>query len=73
MKLFAGVVIWLDIIASVTTGTAPRLLSLHPFALSPGSQIQLENIMGCQDWPMIQIARIAALHEYKYQALQDGL
>ncbi|KAH8733612.1 fungal-specific transcription factor domain-containing protein [Ilyonectria robusta] len=72
MKLFVGVVIWLDIIASVTTGTTPRLLSLHRFVLSPGSQIQLENIMGCQNWPMLQIARIAALHEYKYQALRDG-
>ncbi|KAH6987660.1 fungal-specific transcription factor domain-containing protein [Ilyonectria sp. MPI-CAGE-AT-0026] len=71
-KLFVGVVIWLDIIASVTTGTTPRLLSLHPFVLSPGSQIQLENIMGCQNWPMLQISRIAALHECKYQALRDG-
>jgi hypothetical protein len=34
-------------------------------------QTRLENIMGYQDWAMLQIGRISALHEHKTQALQQ--
>lgn len=67
-----GVVIWLDIISCVTTGKSPRLLSVHDDAISASSQIQLENIMGCKNWVMLQMSNIAALQEHKTRATRDG-
>ncbi|KAM3086485.1 hypothetical protein ACMFMG_000618 [Clarireedia jacksonii] len=68
----AGVVAWLDIVSCVSTGQSPRLLHLHPAALSPLSHVQLENTMGCYNWAMIQIGRISALHEKKMEGIRNG-
>lgn len=68
-----GVVIWLDIISCITTGKPPQLQSVHNDAISPHSPIQLEYIMGCKNWAMIQIARIAVLQEDKMKATHDGI
>jgi hypothetical protein len=67
-----GVIVWLDVVSSITTGKSPRLLSFHPHAVSCSSAIKLENIMGCRNWAILQIGRISALHENKTQALQQG-
>ena len=68
----SGVVIWLDVLSSITNGKSPRLLSHHPHAIPCTSAIKLENIMGCKNWAVLQIAQIAALHELKTQALEQG-
>ncbi|ELR04433.1 hypothetical protein VC83_02185 [Pseudogymnoascus destructans] len=36
------------------------------------SQTQLKDIMGCKNWVMLQIGRIAVLHADKLQALRQG-
>jgi hypothetical protein len=71
-KFLGGTLMWLDIISAITSGTAPFLLSYHSSVLASDSQTQLENTMGCQNWIMLQIGRIAALHEHKMQTLQQG-
>ncbi|PQE28040.1 regulatory protein [Rutstroemia sp. NJR-2017a WRK4] len=68
----AGVVAWLDIVSCVSTGQSPRLLHLHTSALSSVSHVQLENIMGCNNWAMIQIGRVAALHEKKVEGIRNN-
>ncbi|EXJ89132.1 hypothetical protein A1O3_02196 [Capronia epimyces CBS 606.96] len=72
LRFLAGTMVWLDIASSVTVGTTPYLLSCHCSLLAPTSQTRLENVMGCENWVMLQIGRIAALHEHKTQALQQG-
>ncbi|KAI8625187.1 fungal-specific transcription factor domain-containing protein [Xylariaceae sp. FL1651] len=64
-RFLGAVVPWLDIIASITTGNAPKLLSYHDDAIAPNSQTKLEHVMGCRNWAMFQIGRIAALHTHR--------
>lgn len=71
-RFLSAVVLWLDIISCITTGRSPRLLSVHSDTLSPSSQIRLENIMGCENWVVLQMGRIAALQEYKTQASHNA-
>ncbi|KAG5939429.1 hypothetical protein E4U53_007806 [Claviceps sorghi] len=62
MRFISSAVLWLDILGSVTKGSEPRLLSTHPMDLGPASGIRLDEVMGCQNLVMAQIARISALH-----------
>jgi len=71
-RFLAGTLIWLDITSSITAGTAPHLLPYHSRVIASNSWTKLEDIMGCKNWVMLQIGRIAALHEHKTQALQRG-
>jgi hypothetical protein len=71
-RFLAGTVIWLDITYSITAGTAPYLLSHHISVLASHSQTNLEDIMGCKNWVLFQIGRIATLHENNVQALRQG-
>ena len=71
-RFLSGTMIWLDITSSIMAGTAPHLLPHHFSVFASNSQTKLENIMGCKNWLMLQIGRIAALHERKTQALQQG-
>ncbi|KAF2489243.1 hypothetical protein BU16DRAFT_472257 [Lophium mytilinum] len=68
----AASLIWLDILSSITAGTAPYLQSFHFRVVTPDSQINLKKVMGCQNWVILQIGRIAALHENWTQALDNG-
>lgn len=63
-RFMGGTVIWLDILASITAGTTPRLTSYHLGVIGANSQTKLESIMGCRNWVMIQIGRISALYAY---------
>jgi hypothetical protein len=63
---------WLDIISTVTAGSAPKLQLYHFRDLAASSQTKLENIMGCENPVMVQIGRISALHERRTQVLQQG-
>lgn len=71
-KFMGGVILFLDTISSITTGTSPTLLEYHPHALSSSSHIKLDNIMGCSNWALVQIGRISAIHELKMQMLQNN-
>jgi len=72
-KFLNGILISLDITYSITAGTAPRLLHYHSTVLASNSQTQLEDIIACKNWVMLQIGRIAALYDQKTQALRQGL
>ena len=71
LRFFSGTIIWLDIISSITAGQAPRLLPYHTSLIASKPQTNLEAIMGCRNWVMLQISRIAALHEQKTQAIRQ--
>ncbi|KAH8677363.1 fungal-specific transcription factor domain-containing protein [Xylariales sp. PMI_506] len=72
-RFFSNVLLWLDITFSITTGASPVLHSHDFFKLGSNSQIQLEHIMGCQNWVMIEIARISVLRENYNQIARDHL
>jgi hypothetical protein len=71
-RCMGSAVLWLDIISAMTTGAAPRLISHHPSALDPDSPTQLQDLMGCKNWAMRLVGRIAALHAYGKTAGQSG-
>lgn len=71
-RFISGTLIWLDIIACITAATTPHLLLCHSTVMAPDSQTRLEDIMGCKNWVMLQIGRIAALHANKLEALRQG-
>lgn len=70
-RILQGTMVWLDVISAITAGTAPRLLFHHSRVIGPTSEDKLEDLMGCKNWVMLQIGRIAALHQQKIQALQQ--
>ena len=70
-RFLSGTIIWLDITSSITAGRAPHLLPYHTCVIASNSQTKLEGIMGCRNWVMLQIGRIAALHEHKIQAMRQ--
>lgn len=72
-RFLSGTAIWLDIVHSITAGTTPHLLTYHSRVIVSHSQTKLGSIMGCENWVMIQIGRIAALHEHITLALQQGV
>ncbi|KAL4931132.1 Zn(II)2Cys6 transcription factor [Aspergillus undulatus] len=63
-------IIWFDLVASITAGNAPKLLSYHPRGFQSLLQIRLENVVGCPGWLALQIGRIANLHYKITQAKQ---
>ncbi|PVH74816.1 hypothetical protein DL98DRAFT_537163 [Cadophora sp. DSE1049] len=71
LRFLGGALVWLDIISSITTGTAPDLLPCHSFVLGPGSQTRLEDTVGCENWVLLQMGRIAALYERRTKNSQE--
>jgi hypothetical protein len=70
MYFFAGVIAWYDILSCVTTG-------LKPFSecscLDTGlGYIQLDKLMGCENWAMLLIMDIAVLNEWKKNSQASG-
>lgn len=72
MRFLSAIHIWLDTISSITSGKAPRLRPLHHRMITGSSQTKLEKVIGCRNWVMLQIGRIAILHEHKMQTLKEG-
>ncbi|KAL4950358.1 fungal-specific transcription factor domain-containing protein [Aspergillus filifer] len=72
LRFMEATVIWLDLIASITAGTAPRLLFYHTTVLQNQPQTDLENIFGCPSWIAIHMGQIANLHSQVAQAKQQG-
>lgn len=62
-----GTFVWLDILASASTRSQP-FLSEHLSYLNvccSGSVIELDKLMGCENWVMISIASISELENRK--------
>lgn len=70
-RFSSSTIVWLDITSSITAGRAPHLLPYHTYIIAPNSQTKLEGIMGCRNWVMLQIGRIAAVHELKIKAMRQ--
>ncbi|KAH8668653.1 fungal-specific transcription factor domain-containing protein, partial [Xylariales sp. PMI_506] len=71
-RFMGGTSVWLDLVASVTTGRAPRLIPYHPRILGANSQTRFASIMGCENWVLFQIGRIAKLHSQLAEARKLG-
>ncbi len=68
-RFLSGVVLWLDIISSVTSGKTPRLLPVYDSPTLVRTKPNLQDIMGCENWAIFQMGQITALHEYKMHEL----
>ena len=68
-RFSSALVILDDIIASTALQEQPKLYGYHHSLLDAtedaGSSINLEPIVGCQNWALLQIGEIAALDAYK--------
>ena len=71
-RFMFGTLMWLDILSSVTAGTAPSLPHEQSSVMASKSQTRLEDIMGCKYIVMLQISRLAAMYAQKTLALQQG-
>ncbi|KIV96457.1 hypothetical protein PV10_00327 [Exophiala mesophila] len=72
-RFLRSTLVWLDIVSSITAGTAPRLAP-HAFCpITNNSQTRIEHVMGCKNWVMLLLGRIAALHQHQCQARLAGI
>lgn len=61
-NFLGGVVLWLDIISCITTGKSPHILPSMNIPTAARAFTEMQTIMGCKNWVMFQISRIASLH-----------
>ncbi|KAI0192574.1 fungal-specific transcription factor domain-containing protein [Xylaria flabelliformis] len=65
-----------DIVASTVLPERPRLYDYHKGLLGNTNgaepRIDLETILGCQNWVLLQIGEISALDAWKQQCKRDG-
>ncbi|KAM3077269.1 hypothetical protein ACMFMG_003267 [Clarireedia jacksonii] len=79
LDFFTGAIIWMDVLACVSTGSHPYLSEFHNRLLSAkkrGSskadhKIQLHYIMGCDNWVMIMISEIAWMSTWRKKHSKD--
>ncbi|KAL1999797.1 hypothetical protein VTN02DRAFT_5983 [Thermoascus thermophilus] len=71
LNFLTTVVVWFDIAACASTGTAPKLLRHHPALLRSG-RADMPNVMGCRAWVIETIGQIAALVAWKEARLARG-
>jgi hypothetical protein len=72
-RFMEATIIWLDLIASITSGASPTLLQVHSETFRPHSPTKLEKIVGCPNWLAIQIGRTADLHARMADAQRLGM
>jgi hypothetical protein len=72
----SALLIFDDIIASIVLQEQPRLYGYHHSLLTDsdgsGAPINLEAVIGCQNWALIQIGEIAALDAWKQRCKKAG-
>lgn len=69
LPFLVAVVLWFDLLSCASTGTSPRLayeVILRDY------HINLEDVVGCQNWAMVSIGDLAVLDLWKKQALHAG-
>lgn len=71
-RFLCGILVWLDILSSVTGGKIPRLYAFQSQLISATSGIKLEDIIGVKNWVVVQIGTVSALHEWKMHGLGFG-
>lgn len=70
LAFHAPVLLWMDILSCIATCQKPQL----PYDdwLSSSHDIDLAQIMGCQNWAMKAIGDLATLQEWKMESLTSG-
>lgn len=69
MRFLIPVLLWFDLLACASTGEAPRM----PYqTLLESNEVDLEGIMGCQNWVMGAIGDIAQLNAWKSSRKHSG-
>jgi hypothetical protein len=67
-KNLAAVVLWFDILSCISTAHEPKM----PYKSWLGNnEIDLSQMMGCQNWAMEEIANLACLDFWKLTARQS--
>jgi hypothetical protein len=73
VRFLSAVLIWFDILACVSTGSAPVLQEYHAtFLTGIEPLVQLDGVMGCRSDVMIIISEIAGLEAWKKQSKSQG-
>lgn len=75
-RFFSALLIVDDVVASTALNAAPRLREYHQDLLTiiddTGPAINLEEFTGCQNWVMLQVAKVSALAAEKQIQKQAG-
>ncbi|KIW26541.1 uncharacterized protein PV07_09628 [Cladophialophora immunda] len=73
-RFFAGLLVFIDIIASTALEQPPRLLECHPHLLDAQDNgepdfglvpLRLSGLVGCQNWVLLAISQISVLNAWK--------
>ncbi|RVX70936.1 hypothetical protein B0A52_06093 [Exophiala mesophila] len=70
LPFLIAVVLWFDLLSCATTGSAPRLSYQE---LLQNGAINLEDVVGCENWVMTSIGDLAILNLWKKTARQNGM
>jgi hypothetical protein len=74
MEFFSSVMIYFDILGSASTGLRPQYADICAAALGEtDSKVQLQHLVGCENWAMMIICEIAVLEDWKRQMMKDGV
>ncbi|KAG8157472.1 hypothetical protein KVR01_012856 [Diaporthe batatas] len=76
LAFFLSLLLYVDIVASTSLGRAPHLHRYHPSLLSSQSeqacQLRIDQVVGCQNWPLVAIGNISALCAWRREVKQTG-
>lgn len=70
LEFLLGHVLWFDILACVSTGTAPHLPHRTWLDIQ---ELQTAEVMGCSNWVLLSIGNLAELNYWKKDKLQRGI
>lgn len=80
-RFFAGLLVFIDIVASTALEQPPRLAKYHPYLLADVDNgesdfgtvpIRLSRLVGCQNWVLVVISRISVLAAWKKEMKKGG-
>lgn len=81
-RFFAGLLLFIDVVASTSLDRPPQLLEYHPQLLSNRDDgtfskgeaaIRLSILIGCRNWTIRVIAEISALDAWKKENMRKGV
>ncbi|KAI9708266.1 MAG: hypothetical protein M1812_008067 [Candelaria pacifica] len=76
LVFFVSLLLFIDIIASTSLCTSPVLQNYHDSNLAFHGEttccVELENVVGCQNWALVAIGNISALCAWKRDAKHNG-
>ena len=77
-RFFTAILITLDIVAATSLEQAPRLRNYHSYLLGDvqpdevSVPIDLSAFVGCQNWALLSVGSVAALHAWKKEMKGKG-